>query len=331
MPAVCRRGASDGRGGLAARVRCRRGSAAVPLLGAVAAVLVAGVRGAAPTPPPARAPPLPRTPAPLPRTPAPRATVPPAAPLAVATPNATANPPKDGKPTVEQEFELQAKDAGTERKDYYAAAVEEAAANEPTDAERGLVEEWDKHMEGFVPELLLTFPLLPRSEEFFYEDVTPPVLIRGGFFASTDEQESSLDFQITDPKGDIVFQKNGEAEGLFHFLARKKGTYTFIVSNTKWLEQKMVTFAVGKGNETTLQAEHVDTMEAQVKSIDRTLKDIQTESTYLWIRQKSHMKTVESIHRRVFWFCLVELLVLMGVSGFQVYYIKGLLSDRRVL
>eukprot|EP00439_Symbiodinium_sp_Y106_P050441 s1326_g6.t1 len=105
----------------------------------------------------------------------------------------------------------------------------------------------------------------------------------------------------------------------------------------------MVTFAVGKGNETHLQPQHLTTMEElegrgmpalcqdHVKSIEKTLVDIQTESTYLWIRQKSHMKAVENIHTRVLSFCVVEFLILIGVSGFQVYYIKGLLSDRRVL
>jgi hypothetical protein len=129
----------------------------------------------------------------------------------------------------------------------------------------------------------------------------------------------------------VIFEKKDSAEGLFHFVAKKEGTYTFIVSNHKWMQEKMVTFAIGKGNETHLQTEHLETMEDHVKSIDKTLVDIQTESTYLWIRQKSHMKTVESIHARVLAFCVIEFLILVGISGFQVYYIKSLLSDRRIL
>mmetsp|Transcript_103018 Transcript_103018/g.320423 ORF Transcript_103018/g.320423 Transcript_103018/m.320423 type:complete len:189 (+) Transcript_103018:222-788(+) len=188
-------------------------------------------------------------------------------------------------------------------------------------------------MEGFVPELLLTFPLPPRTDEFFYEDVPPgpPVLIRGGFFASASEETSSVEFSITDPHGNNMYEKSDEAEGLFHFVATEPGTYTFILSNHKWMQEKMVTFAVGKGNETHLQAEHLETMEDHIKSIERTLLDIQTESTYLWIRQKSHMKAVESIHTRVLAFCVVEFLILVGISGFQVYYVKGVLSDRRIL
>ncbi|CAE8610074.1 unnamed protein product [Polarella glacialis] len=227
-----------------------------------------------------------------------------------------------------KEFEVAEQAAsGDDAKDVAAAAAEDPLKT-------GLVDEWDKHMEGFVPELLLTFPLAARSDEFFYEDIpadSPPVLIRGGFFASASEETSSVEFSITDPKGNIVYEKTDQAEGLFHFIAKKSGTYTFIVSNHKWMQEKMVTFTVGKGNQTHLQPEHLTSMEDHVKAVEKTLVDIQTESTYLWIRQKSHMKAVEGIHTRVLAFCVVEFLILVGVSGFQVYYIKGLLSDRRIL
>lgn len=231
--------------------------------------------------------------------------------------------------TAEQEFEVPVIANSTGADDPFDAA----AAAAPEDASTGLVDEWALHMEGFVPELLLTFPLPARSDEFFYEDVPagPPVLIRGSYFASAADEASSVEFQITDPHGDVIFKKEDSDEGIFHFIASQSGTYSFIISNHKWMTEKMVTFAVGKGNQTHLQPEHLSTLEEHVKAIDRTLVDIQTESTYLWIRQKSHMKAVENIHTRVLAFCVVEFLILMGISGFQVFYIKGLLSDRRVL
>jgi hypothetical protein len=232
---------------------------------------------------------------------------------------------KDG-PGVEQEFEVANEPPEDEKGDAAKAGLKSAL-------KEGVIEDWDKHMEGFVPELMLTFPLPPRTDEFFYEDMPggDPVLIRGGFFASASEEDSSVDFLVTDPKGNVAYEKNSAAEGLFHFIAAEKGTYTFVLSNHKWMQEKTITFVVGKGNQTHLQPEHLNTIEEQVKAIDKTLVDIQTESTYLWIRQKSHMKTVESIHTRVLAFCVVEFLILVGISGFQVYYIKGLLSDRRIL
>jgi len=195
----------------------------------------------------------------------------------------------------------------------------------------GLVEEWEHYMDGFTPDILLTFPLSARTDEYFYEEVIPPFVLRGGFFASSSEETSSVDFKITNPAGEVVFDKSDEAEGLFHFVAKKKGTYTFIVSNNRWMEEKMVTFALGRGNMTSIKGEHVEAVDQQIESISRELRDIQTESTYLWIRQKSHMKAVEGIHRRVFWFCVVEFMILIGMAGLQAYYIKGMLSDRRVL
>lgn len=195
----------------------------------------------------------------------------------------------------------------------------------------GLVEDWEKLMQGFTPDLMLTFPLAARTDEFFFEEVNTTTFIRGAFFASATEGESSVDFQITDPSGDIIHEKSGAADGLFHFNARKTGTYTFMVSNHKWMEGKTVTLTIGRGTEETLHSGHLDDVESIMGGIERKLRDIQTESTYLWIRQQAHMKTVESVQRRVFWFCLLELLALSAISVFQVFYIKGLLSDRRVL
>mmetsp|Transcript_20557 Transcript_20557/g.44926 ORF Transcript_20557/g.44926 Transcript_20557/m.44926 type:complete len:288 (+) Transcript_20557:79-942(+) len=245
------------------------------------------------------------------------------------------NAEKEPAVTAEEEFEV---NGDSDRNDGDDVNDDMADTKDEREGVRGglqpsLIDEWDKHMEGFVPELLLTFPLAARSDEFFYEDLPggQPVLFRGGFFASAADETSSVEFTITNPDGEVIFEKKDEAEGLFHFHAEAAGTYTFIVSNHKWMQEKMVTFALGKGNETHLQPEHLVTIEDHVSAIDKVLRDIQTESTYLWIRQKSHMKTVESIHTRVLAFCVVEFLILVGISGFQVFYIKGLLSDRRVL
>lgn len=229
--------------------------------------------------------------------------------------------------TAEQAFEVLGQSTEDEDADIARVGSEDEVKSD-------LVDEWDKHMEGYVPELLLTFPLPARTDEFFFEDLSKeslPVLVRGGFFASASDATSEVAFSITDPGGNTIFDKPSEAEGLFHFVAKQPGIYTFIVSNHRWMEEKMVTFTVGKGNQTHLQEGHMRTVEDTAKAIDKSLVDIQTESTYLWIRQSAHMKTVESIHARVLSFCVVEFLVLVGISGFQVYFIKGLLSDRRVL
>ena len=82
----------------------------------------------------------------------------------------------------------------------------------------------------------------------------------------------------------VVFERSGKEEGLFHFKALSKGTYTFTVSNNKWMEAKQITFALGVGSFNTLKLDHVESVDEAVQSVENMLKDIQTESTYLWVR-----------------------------------------------
>jgi len=227
-------------------------------------------------------------------------------------------------PTAEEEFEV---DRSEEKE---GVSIEKMAENKPDEP---LMQDWEEHMKGFDPEILLTFPLAARSTEYFYERVEKASveLIRGGFFSSAEGEDSAVDFVAEDPDGNVVYERSGEAEGIFHFIAEKIGDYTFHVSNNRWLESKSVTFMLGKGNSTTLSEQHIQSLDTKIKVISRAIKDIQTESTYLWIREKAHMKTIESIHRRVLGFCVVEFMIIVGVSCVQAMYIKGLLSDRRVL
>ena len=67
-----------------------------------------------------------------------------------------------------------------------------------------------------------------------------------------------------------------------------------------------------------------------ISAIEATLREIQSESSYLWIKQKSHMKAVSSINSKVYWYYLFEFVVLLIVSSIQIYYIRGLLSNRRL-
>lgn len=50
----------------------------------------------------------------------------------------------------------------------------------------------------------VTFPLSPRSDEYFYETIEKnegPIHLRGGFFVGGEESSSAVDFSITDPDG----------------------------------------------------------------------------------------------------------------------------------
>lgn len=95
------------------------------------------------------------------------------------------------------------------------------------------------------------------------------------------------------------------------------------------ISKKTVTFVIGAGNETTLSIEHVNNANDNVMVVARMLRDIHSESQYLWARQRSQMRTVQSSHSRTFWFSIFELVAICLMTSVQIYLLKGLVSNKR--
>lgn len=215
--------------------------------------------------------------------------------------------------------------------EYQPRRVEEGGIADVDQQTATLMEEWEKHMQNFIPDMLVTFSLGARSDEYFYEAIeTENVFLRGGFFVGGEEGDSAVDFSITDPDGDVIYKKS-RSEGLFYFTAKKKGTYSFILSNHRWMESKTVTFAIGRGVETALLPKHLNNAEAMTEQLERQLKDIQAESSYLWIRQRSLNDAAQGFLQRLSWLSGIEFLMLIGTAAFHARYIVGLVSDKRIL
>jgi len=203
-----------------------------------------------------------------------------------------------------------------------------------TDYDDHFMEEWERVMKDFDPELLVTVPVASRSDEFFYEDVQKKgTLIRGAYFvigAENDEHNSGVDFVVTDPDGEILYQRHNQVEGVFSHTTLKTGTYTVMIGNHKWMSPKQVTLLLGVGENKNLKSGDLTSLTDGISVIETSMKEIQSESSYLWIKQKSHMKAVSAINSRVFWYHMFQFLILIAVSSVQIYYVRGLLSNRRL-
>jgi hypothetical protein len=203
-----------------------------------------------------------------------------------------------------------------------------------SDYDDHFMEEWERVMKDFEPELLVTVPVNARSDEFFYEDVTMKgTLIRGAFFvigSEHDESSSGVDFLVTDPHGAVIYQKHNQVEGVFSHVANLTGTYTVMIGNHKWMSPKQVTLLLGVGENKTLKPGDLTSLTDGVSAIESSMREIQSESSYLWIKQKSHMLAVSAINSRVFWYHMIQFIILVAVSSIQIYYIRGLLSNRRL-
>ena len=196
-----------------------------------------------------------------------------------------------------------------------------------------LMREWDEKMQGFVPEDMMTFEIPARGEEEFYEpiDIIPTVLRGAWFLASSDEKV--IDFTITDPLKNVIFERKDKKEALFYLEVKRVGNYVFSFKNTKVIQGHSITFAYNSGNSTNtvLKSEHLTPVENSLVGIQKSIKDFQVDNQFAQLRQETHYKTVSSANRNVFWFSLLESIGVIGVTAWQIYYIKRLLDNRRVL
>lgn len=57
--------------------------------------------------------------------------------------------------------------------------------------------------------------------------------------------------------------------------------------------------------------------------------ELQEIMEYMKVREKVHKKTVESTYNRVFWATFAESVVLLGVSGLQLYSLTSFFEVKR--
>jgi Ni,Fe-hydrogenase I cytochrome b subunit len=76
--------------------------------------------------------------------------------------------------------------------------------------------------------------------------------------------------------------------------------------------------------------EHLGPVVDSVVKISDTLEKITKLQHYLRVREQAHRDTQESTNSRVSWFTIAEAIVLISISGFQIYYIQNLFGDAKL-
>lgn len=102
-------------------------------------------------------------------------------------------------------------------------------------------------MSDFIPEKMLSMDLFAKSDEVFLQDNPEggKLQFRGAYFAGSDRLSDKpvIDFFILDPSRKVIFNRRKQSEGLFSVNATKAGQYSFIFSNLKSRQDKVLTVA----------------------------------------------------------------------------------------
>ena len=221
------------------------------------------------------------------------------------------------------------------RKDQRAAAhqANERPVELSAEEERAeITREWDELMHGYIAQDIMTFVIPARAEYEFYEIIdTAPGTIRGAWFLISGEARD-IDFTIMDPLQGVLFDRKNKREAVFKVEAETQGVYVFKFKNNKVMQQHIITFTYNTGNSTDhlLKREDITPVEESLIEVQKGIQEFQVDHQFAQLRQETHYKTVASANKNVFWFSIVESIGVIGVTAWQIYYIKKLLDNRRV-
>ncbi|KEG01366.1 hypothetical protein YYE_03956 [Plasmodium vinckei vinckei] len=190
---------------------------------------------------------------------------------------------------------------------------------------------WNENMKYFEPSTMLTFEIPGNSEEYLLEDIQElNTYFRGLFYLNNELDDSKVLFIISDPDGEIVYKREA-TDGIFYFHTTKLGVYTITIKNTKWVEKKMVTVAIGLGERPSLSSDHLKDFSSYIEQITLEAKILKNEIKYLSSKHIAHIEKMEQITNKAFLYCFLKLFVLIVLSFFTIYYVKNLVSNKRVL
>jgi hypothetical protein len=193
-----------------------------------------------------------------------------------------------------------------------------------------IITDWVNYMHDFESSMLVNIIVKGRKSQVFYEDVKQGDIVRGAFFASEGDVARPVNFNVLSPTGNLVAE-NTYHEAVFHFRAKEDGAYKFMLTNPSWTGFKTCTFTVGTTEHVKIATHDLDHTETKIHRIKRVAMDAQAEASFLWQREHERLAHHSLLHKRIFHFAVGQFCVYAVTCLFQIYYLKGLLSDRRVL
>jgi hypothetical protein len=184
------------------------------------------------------------------------------------------------------------------------------------------------------------FPLtikVPANEvECFYGEVQTIGAKVGFSFAVQAGGQFDIDLVIKGPDGQVIYNQPKESQGEFGFAATQVGEHQFCFSNDmSTFSDKVVEFdlnidsevraqlppSVGQGDTDALESS-IDTMERRASELHRSIGHYRT-------RNKRNESTVKSTENRIFYFSVIEVILMVGMGILQVTIVQLFFAGAR--
>lgn len=134
-----------------------------------------------------------------------------------------------------------------------------------------------------------------------------------------------------------MLEKRKQFEGKYSFTANMNGMHSICFSNKmSSISKKDISVDINVGK-TENYSDLIDSSQLltplgnQIMELSSSLVSIHSEQKYMKMREQRHKLTNESTSRSVMWWSVTETLLLVGVSFFQLYYLRKFFEDKRSL
>lgn len=74
-----------------------------------------------------------------------------------------------------------------------------------------------------------------------------------------------------------------------------------------------------------------DPLEAETRKMSELLAQVKDEQSYIVLRERTHRNTAESTNSRVKWWNLFVIIVVVGESVFQVWWLRRFFEVKRII
>jgi len=177
----------------------------------------------------------------------------------------------------------------------------------------------------------LTYNVAAHERACFYAWADKPGEKVAFYFAVQSGGSFDIDYVVTDPRNKVVLNGERERQGDFIFTANYVGEYSFCFANDmSTFAEKLVDFEISIENEPRaelppskgIQPEHTNSMEESCLRLSSSLNTISRTQKYFRTRENRNFSTVKSTENRIFWFALLESMLIVGMAAVQVFVVK---------
>lgn len=186
----------------------------------------------------------------------------------------------------------------------------------------------------------MTIKLAASERQCFYTEVTRAGAKVDFSFAVQSGGAFDIGLTIKSPTGQIEYDETKEKQGDFSFAAARGGEYEFCFSNDmSTFAGKSVEFDVQTTNDyeaeagvyaptlraelpVNIAAEGADKVEGFVSNLEASSSQLLKTLRYYKTRNNRNESTVQSTESRIFWFSVLDCVLMVGMAALQVIIVQ---------